>query len=230
MIKKVCLVTGASSGIGKHVAIKISEIADHVYILSRNVTKLEQVNDIIVKNGADCTIIPMDLTKKNSIKELAMNIYQKEKKIDVIASCAGRISQLSPISSQNENEITKTFELNYVANLLLMKEFLPLLKLSNDGKFIIISSINSKSKQQYWGGYQPIMTALNELVKIFAKENKSKKIKIHCICPSAVDTDFRNEIMPGENKIKILKPENIAQNIIEIIKSQTLNSGDIISL
>ena len=226
--KTVCLVTGASSGIGKQTAIKISKIVDHVYILSRDVTRLEIVNDLIIGNGSDCTIIPMDLTKKNNVKALAKNIYEKENKIDIIISSAGRISQLSPINSQNENEIIKTFELNYLANLLLMKEFLPLLKLSNEGKFIVISSISNTLKSQYWSGYQPIMTALNELVRIYAEENKN--IRVNCICPSAVDTDFRNDIMPGEDKKLILKPENIAKNIIKTIQDDTIQSGDIITI
>ena len=226
--KTVCLVTGASSGIGKQTAIKISKIVDHVYILSRDVTRLEIVNDLIIGNGSDCTIIPMDLTKKNNVKALAKNIYEKENKIDIIISSAGRISQLSPISSQNEKEIIKTFELNYLANLLLMKEFLPLLKLSNEGKFIVISSVSNTLKSQYWSGYQPIMTALNELVRIYAEENKN--IRVNCICPSAVDTDFRNDIMPGEDKKLILKPEKIAENIIKTIQDDTIQSGDIISI
>jgi len=228
MNKKVCLVTGASSGIGEHTAIKISEIVDHVYILSRNVAKLERVNDLVRNNGSDCTIVPMDLTESNNIKELAKNIYEKENKIDIIISSAGRISQLSPISSQNKSEIVKTFELNYLANFLLMKEFLPLLKLSEDGRFIIISSISNALKSQYWSGYQPIMTALNELVEIYAEENRD--IKVNCICPSAVDTNFRNEIMPGENKNSILKPEEIARKVVKIVQSQSNRSGEIISV
>jgi len=226
--KTVCLVTGASSGIGKQTAIKISNIADHIYILSRDVSRLEIVNDHIINNGTDCTIVPMDLTKKNNIKELANNIYEKERKIDIIISSAGRINQLSPIGSQNEDEVNKTFELNYLANLSLMKEFLPLLKLSSKGKFILISSIYSTLKSQYWGGYQPIMTALNELVRIYAEENKN--IRVNCICPSAVDTDFRNDIMPGEEKTLILKPEKIAENIIKTIQDDTIQSGDIITI
>ena len=226
--KTVCLVTGASSGIGKQTAIKISNIVDHVYILSRDVSKLEIVNDHIINNGTDCTIVPMDLTKKNNIKELAKNIYEKENKIDIVISSAGRINQLSPIGSQNEDEVIKTFELNYLANLSLMKEFLPLLKLSSKGKFVLISSTYSTLKSQYWGGYQPIMTALNELVRIYAEENKN--IRINCICPSAVDTDFRNDIMPGEDKKLILKPEQIAENVIKTIQDDTIQSGDIISI
>ena len=226
--KTICLITGASSGIGEQTAIKISNIVDHVYILSRDVSKLEIVNDHIINNGTDCTIVPMDLTKRNNIKELAKNIYEKENKIDIVVSSAGRINQLSPVGSQSEDEVTKTFELNYLSNLLLMREFLPLLKLSNKGKFIIISSIYSASKCQYWSGYQPIMTALNELVRIYAEENKN--IRVNCICPSAVDTDFRNDIMPGEDRKLILKPEQIAEIIIKTLQDDTIQSGDIISI
>ncbi len=226
--KTVCLVTGASSGIGKHTAIEISKIVDHVYILSRDVTKLEKVNDQIINNGSNCTIIPMDLTKKNIIKELAKSIYEKENKIDIVISTAGRIGQLSPVGSLNEDEVVKTFELNYLSNLLLMREFLPLLKLSNKGKFIIISSMYSVLKSQYWSSYQPIMTALNELVRFYAEENKN--ITVNCICPSAVDTDFRNDIMPGEDKELILKPEKVAEKIIKTIQDDKIQSGNLITI
>jgi len=71
------------------------------------------------------------------------------------------------------------------------------------------------------------MTALNELVRIYAEENKN--IRVNCICPSAVDTDFRSDIMPGEDRKLILKPEKIAEDIIKMIQNDTIQSGDIIT-
>ena len=72
------------------------------------------------------------------------------------------------------------------------------------------------------------MTALNELVRIYAEENKN--IRVNCICPSAVDTSFRDNIMPGEDKKLILKPEKIAENIIKTIQNDSIRSGEIITI
>ena len=117
-----------------------------------------------------------------------------------------------------------------MVNLKLMKEFLPLLRTSSKAKFIILSALSDKYKKQYWSAYQPIMAALNELIKIFAEENKSSNVKIYPLCPSAVDTNFRNEIMPGENKDQIFKPEYIAEIIRDIIETDDFKSGKIIKI
>ena len=67
---KICVVTGASSNIGKNVALRLSKIAKHIYLVGRNVTALEETNDLILLNGCEATIVPLDLTSFDLIDEL----------------------------------------------------------------------------------------------------------------------------------------------------------------
>ena len=99
MRTKNCLVTGASSGIGRETSIQLSHHAKHIYIVGRNVSKLEEVNDLIVSNGCECTIVPLDLCEENSIENLSREISKKDSSIDYLILCAGIISQLFPINS-----------------------------------------------------------------------------------------------------------------------------------
>ena len=117
----------------------------------------------------------------------------------------------------------------YISNFRIMKYFHPLLKNSKKSNFIIISSIKNEMQSQYWGIYQPIMTALNELVISFANENKGTSINANIIYPGAVNTKFRENIMPGEDKKEIKDPVDVARKIVYFLLSNE-KSGEIIKL
>ncbi len=224
-----CLVTGASSGIGAGIAQELSKSAKHIYILSRNTSKLEEINDKIILNGCECTIVPIDLCKPNVIENLSEEIFKKDKFLDIIISSAGQITKLSPVESINLNELKDIIELNYVSNFRIMKHFHPLLKNSKKSNFAIISSEKNKMISQYWGIYQPIMSALNELVISFANENKSTSINANIIDPGAVNTKFRETIMPGEDSKRIKNPVDVAREIVKFLLTND-KSGEIIKL
>ena len=224
-----CLITGASSGIGASIAEELSMSAKHIYILSRNTSKLEELNDKIISNGCECTIVPIDLCEPNVIENLSEEIFKKDKFLDIIVSSAGQITKLSPVESINLDEFNNTIKLNYISNFRIMKNFHPLLKNSKNSNFVVISSMKSDMKSQYWGIYQPIMTALNELVISFANENKSTSINTNIIYPGEVNTKFRENIMPGEDKKKIKDPADVAKEIVKFLLTNRKN-GDIIKL
>ena len=224
-----CLITGASSGIGASIAQELSKSVKHIYILSRNTSKLEEINDKIISNGCECTIVPIDLCEPNVIEKLSEEIFKKDKFLDIIISSAGQISKLSPVESIDLNKLKDIIELNYISNFRIMKHFHPLLKNSKKSNFAIISSVKKKMMSQYWGIYQPIMSALNELVISFANENKNTSINANIIDPGAVNTAFREDIMPGEDKKEVKDPLKVARTIVKFLLSND-KSGEIIKL
>ncbi len=224
-----CLVTGASSGIGKSIAIELSKKASHIYIVARNIKELEYVHDQIVKNSCGCTIVPLDLIEKNGIENLAKQIFIKDKFIDVLISSAGIIENLSPVESIDLNKLKNILELNYISNFRLIKSFHPLLKSSKSGRLGVISSVSDKNKNQYWGIYQPIMTALNELVMTYSLENVNTNIKANIFYPGAVQTKLRAMVMPGEENGALHLAEDVAVTVVKNILEQDSN-GKIINI
>ena len=229
MNKAVSLVTGASSGIGAETAIQLSNVSSHIYIVGRNIKNLETVNDKIVKNNCECTIIPLDITENLVLDNLARMIATKNNKVDIVVSCAGIIDHLSPVDSINEEQFKKIIETNFLSNFRIIKSFHYLLKNSENGRLAIVSS-NQNYGNQYWGVYQPIMRALNELLITYANENMKTRIKANLLCPRAVDTNFRDKIMPGENKNSLLSTKAVAKKILEITSKSFQETGKIIDI
>ncbi len=212
-----CIVTGASSGIGKSISLELSKFAKHIYIIARNIKKLEEVNDEIIDNGCDCTIVPLDLTQENVIENLSVKVFQKDNVIDIMVLSAGQISELSPVDSIDLNKLNDILKINFLCNFRMIRNFHPLLINSENSHLAVISSFKDASKEEYWGIYQPIMTALNELINIYAMENKNTKIKINVYDPGNVDTRLRESIMPGESKDDIRSPKEVAIKIVDYI-------------
>jgi len=227
--KVVSLVTGASSGIGAETAIQLSNVSSHIYIIGRNIKNLEIVNDKIVNNNCECTIVPLDVTEESVFSNLAKSIAEKDNKLDIVVSCAGIIDHLSPVDSINEEQFKKIIETNYLSNFRLIKYFHYLLKNSKNGRLAVVSS-NQNNGNLYWGSYQPIMKALNELLITYANENKKTNIKANVLCPKAVNTSFRDKIMPGENKDNLLTVNEVAKRILEVTSKNFKETGKIINL
>ena len=229
MDKAVSLVTGASSGIGAEAAIQLSKMSHHIYIIGRNIKNLEAINDKIVNNGCECTIVPLDITKDSVLHNLAKKVAEIDNKVDIIVSCAGIVDHLSPVDSINEEHFKKIIETNLLSNLRLIKSFHHLLKNSKNGRLAVLSS-NQNNGNQYWGIYQPIMNALNELFIIYANENRKTNIKANILCPKSVNTKFRDKIMPGENKSILLSTNTVAKKIIEMTSKDFQETGTIINI
>ena len=229
MKKIVSLVTGASSGIGAETAIQLSNVSNQIYIIGRNIKNLEVVNDKIVKNNCACTIVPLDITEDSVISNLAKSMAKKNNKVDIVVSCAGIIDHLSPVDSIDEERFKKIIETNYLSNFRLIKSFHYLLKNSKNGRLVIVSS-NQNDGNQYWGAYRPTMKALNELLITYANENKKTNIKANVLCPKAVNTKFRDKIMPGENKNTLLSVNEVAKRILELTSENFQETGKIINI
>ena len=225
----ISLVTGASSGIGAETAIQLSGVSSHIYIIGRNIKNLEIVNDKVVRNNCKCTIVPLDITEDTVLGNLAKSIANKESKVDIVVSCAGIIDHLSPVYSINEEQFKAIIETNYLSNFRLIKSFHYLLKNSKNGRLLIVSS-NQDNGNQYWGAYQPTMKALNELLITYANENRKTNIKANILCPKAVNTNFRDKIMPGENKNTLLSVNEVAERIIELTSVDFKETGKIINI
>ena len=228
--RKVGIITGASSGIGYSLALKLSERFDHLYITSRRISELEKLNDEIIKNNCECTIVPLDLKKIDLLDELASQIYSKERKLDLLLSAAGINYNLSPVTSIKDDEFRELFEINLLSNLKLLKSFQPLLKSSNESKIIVISSQLESKIKPFWGGNDSLVSGLHKMVLTFAEENKNTSISTNIVCPNGVDTDYRNTFMPGEDKSKLMTVHGFAEEFCKLFDNELKNNGKIFKI
>ena len=223
---KICVVTGASSNIGRGVAIELSRTAQHIYLIGRNVNALEETSDLISINSCEATIVPLDLTKFDLIDELGHSIYKKHQRIDVFVSCAGMIRNLSPVTSINPKDFMEIINLNLISNYRLLRSFHPLFLASSKPRALIISKNINHTASQYWGAYNTTMSALNNLIRTYANENKRTNIKINLFEPPLIESNFLNITSPGEDKKNLIELNKVVTRIISCLGENIIETGE----
>ena len=226
---RISVVTGASANLGRSVSIELAKSSKHIYLIGRNIKELEKTADFIEKENCETTIVPIDLTNFNLIDELGQSIYKRHKKIDVLISCAGIIKHLSPLTSIKPIDFEEIINLNLIANFRILRSFHPLFLTSNNAKILIISKKISTLGNQYWGSYNSIMLALNNLVKTYANENKTSNLKINLFEPPLIESNFVNMTSPGESKKNILELDLVVRKILYYVDEDIAESGEILN-
>ena len=226
---KICVVTGASSNIGKNVALRLSKIVKHIYLIGRNVKALEETNDLILLNDCEATIVPLNLTDFDLIDDLGHSIYKRHKKIDIFVSCAGTIKNLSPVTSIKPKDFNDIIDLNLVANYRLLRSFHPLFMAANKARILIISKNISKMGMQYWGSYNTAMIGLNNLVKTYAYENNKSNLKINLFEPPLLESNFINITSPGIDNKDLVDLKHVIDKILSYLDEDIIESGEIFS-
>jgi len=179
---KTILVTGASSGIGKAIAIECSKMGAKVFITGRNEQRLEETYNEM--EGMQPHYIVADLTKKEDIDR----IVEKVKELDGLVNCAG-ISGHSLFSFLKEEEVKNMFDINFFSQMNICKQLLRKKKI-NKGASIVFLTSTSGILSSYIGGsiYSATKGALNGLIKSMAIELAPKKIRVNSVMPSMIET------------------------------------------
>ncbi|MDA0780881.1 MAG: SDR family NAD(P)-dependent oxidoreductase [Rickettsiales bacterium] len=224
---KIALVTGASRGIGAAVAIKYAEEGAHVIIAARTATALESVDDEIKKINGNCIIVPVDLTEYQKIDQLGALIYERFGKLDIIVSNAAQLGHLSPLHQIDSKVWEKIIALNMTANYRILRSMDPLLRMSDSGRGIFVTSAVVQNDSPYWGAYAVSKAGLEKLVKTYAAEVRQSNIRVNLVDPGQVDTKMLAEAMPGLDMSNIKKPNEITEIFVQLAESSFDKNGEI---
>ncbi|EKY13138.1 SDR family NAD(P)-dependent oxidoreductase [Capnocytophaga sp. oral taxon 324] len=196
---KTILVTGASSGIGKAIAIECSKMGAQVVITGRNEQRLQETYGQL--EGAQPAYIVADLTKKEDIETLAKQIDS----LNGLVNCAG-ISGHLLFSFLKEDDINKMFNINFFSQLYLTKEVLNKKKMTKNSSIIFITS-TSGILSSYIGGsiYSATKGALNGLLKTLAIELAPKKVRVNSVMPSMIETSIMDSGNITDEQIELDK-------------------------
>ena len=226
---KIALVTGASRGIGKAVAKLFAREGAELVLVARTTGGLEELDDEIRKiNGRTSLLVPLDLREFEAIDRLGYALYERYGRLDVLVGNAGDLGTLAPVGHIEPAEWQRIIDINLTANWRLLRSLDPLLRQSEAGRAIFVSSSVGSQARPFWGTYSVSKAALEMLVKIYAEEIKQTKIRANLIDPGRTRTGMRAAAYPGEDPMTLPTPEEIAEKFLPLALPDFEGNGQIV--
>lgn len=216
---RIALVTGASRGIGAAVAKAFAKEGAHVILVARALSGLEETDDAIRQNGGQSILVPMDLQEGIKIDELGSVIAGRFGRLDILVGNAAILGALSPLGHITPEEWNKVMAINVTANFRLIRSLDPLLRQSEAGRALFVTSGIVEGGEPYWGAYATSKAALEKMVYTYAEEVKHTALKVNLVDPGVVATQMRAEAMPGEDPATLPKPEEIAKHFVPLVEA-----------
>lgn len=215
---KVALVTGSSRGIGAATAKALAAAGAHVVLTGRTVSDLEAVEDAIHNAGGTATIAPMNLVESDSIARLSTAIAERWDRLDILVLNAATLPQLTPVTQIEAKSFNQALTLNVLANQVLLASLDPLLKRSEAGRVIGVTSSVGTQPRPYWGAYGATKAAFETLLTCYGQEvEKISSTRIAILDPGATRTQMRARAYPGEDPQTVKAPEVVADQIVELV-------------
>ena len=225
---RIALITGASRGIGRAVAEKFAQEGAHVLLVARNRKALERVDDAIRATAGKATLIPLELADGKSIDALGPALYERFGRLDILVGNAGILWRLSPLTHIGSEHWDRAFAVNVTANWRLIRTLDPLLRRSDAGRVIFVTSGVARTCRAYWAPYSVSKAALEALAKTYANETADSPVRVNLISPRATATRMRHEAYPGEDQTTLAKPEDVAEHFVALAIRDFTETGQIV--
>ncbi len=218
--ERVALVTGASRGIGAAVAEKLAAEGAHVILTARTAKDLEAVEQRIFDSGGSATIAPLDLTETGSIDRLAAALRERWGKVDFIVLNAAMLGTLSPVPVIDAAEFNRVLTLNLLAQQAMIASFDDLLRASDAGRLVVMTSSVGSKPRAYWGAYGASKAALENLALSYAEEVQNlSRVKVAIVDPGKTRTKMRALAYPGEDPATLKEPAVVGEAIVALLAS-----------
>lgn len=218
---KIALVSGASRGIGAATARALAAQGAHVILTARTAKDLEAVEDAIFDAGGSATIAPLDLTDGDSIARLAAAVTERWGKLDILVLNAAMLGTLSPVSAIDGVEFARLFTLNVTAQQVMIASFDALLRKSDSGRLVALTSSVGSSPRAFWGAYGASKAALENLVDSYGDEVRNlSQVRTAIVDPGRTRTAMRAKAYPGEDPSTVKEPAVVADAILALLQSE----------
>ena len=226
---RIALVTGASRGLGRAVALRFAQEGAHVIAFARTQGGLEELDDEIRKaTGKPATLIAENLTDFDKIDQVGAALYTRYGKLDILVGAAGMLGQLSPMGHYKPKMWTDVFDLNVHANWRLIRSFDALLRQSDAGRAIFVTSSVATDPRMYWGPYVVSKAALEQMVKIYAAEMAHTQVRANIIDPGALRTKMRAQAYPGEDPMTLKTPDVVTGTFVDLAEAACQKNGEVV--
>ncbi len=224
---RVAVVTGASRGLGRAIAMTLAKQGAHVIATARTQGGLEELDDEIKAIGGTATLVPADIKDFPAIDRLGAAIFERWKKLDILIGNAGILGKLTPLGHLEPKVFEDVMAVNVTANYRLIRSLDPLLRASAAGRTIFVTSGLAQKCFPYWGPYSISKAALEAMVRTYAAECETTNIRANCFSPGAMRTKMRAQAMPGEDPETLPAAEEVAEQIIAMCLPSFTDNGSV---
>jgi NAD(P)-dependent dehydrogenase (short-subunit alcohol dehydrogenase family) len=226
---RIALVTGASRGIGHATALALAKAGAHIIAVARTVGGLEELDDAIKAVGGSATLVPLDLKDYDGISRLGVALHERFGRLDALVGNAGILGPLSPLGHVERKAWDEVMAVNVTANWRLLCAMDPLLKFSDAGRVVFVSSGVAALALAYWGPHAVSKSALETLARTYAAETATTHVRVNVLTPGPVRTRMRAQAMPGEDPMTLETPDKVAEKIVELCLPSMQESGKLYS-
>lgn len=225
--ERVAVVTGASRGIGRAAALGLAQAGAHVVAVARTTGGLEELDDEIGAAGGAATLVPLDLKDYDGIDRLGAALFERWGRLDILFANAAILGIVTPLAHLDARVWEEAISVNVTANWRLIRSLDPLLRASDAGRVLFMSSSAAKTCRPYWGTYSITKAALNALAATYAAEVHHTNVGVNVFYPGPTRTRMRAQAMPGEDPETLPPPEALVPDIVRMLSPDFTGSGTV---
>lgn len=222
---RLAVVTGASRGIGRAVAVALAREGAHLILIARTEGGLTEADDEVREAGGSATLVPLNITDSDAIDRLGASIHERWGKLDILIGNAGVLGPLSPLGHVSPKAWDRVIAVNLTANWRLIRALDPLLRQSDAGRVVFISSGAARRLPAYWGPYATSKAAVEALARTYAAESAESALRVNLFNPGPIRTRMRAAAMPGEDPMSLKTPEDIAPRLVDLVLPEFDRNG-----
>jgi NAD(P)-dependent dehydrogenase (short-subunit alcohol dehydrogenase family) len=229
--ERVAIVTGASRGIGREIAISFAQAGASVVLAARTFTELCEVAEFIVSQGGTALPLCTDVTDRDSVQRLVSTTISRFGRIDILVNNAAGANYISSLVLSDDSRWKQVFDANVFGVYLCSKAVLPHMIRAKSGRIINISSIAGQAGAAYSSAYSASKAAVIGFTKALALEVAGLGITANAICPWHVDTGMMRDAMTVRGKFF---GENVDEYLTKIVRTnpqkRLITAGEIAGL
>ena len=209
----VALITGASRGIGRSVAVKLAGLGYDLALAARSLSGLEDTGRAAADAGAgDWAAFPADLAADGAGEDLVDAVLERFGRLDTLVNNAGAVFSGS-VDDTGAEDWDRMLSLNARSPFLLTRAALPALRRSDSATIVNIGSVVSFKGYENQAAYAASKHALAGWTKVLARELHSEGIRVHLVAPGGVATDLVRQVRPDIDPSTLISPEDIADAV-----------------
>ena len=225
---RLILITGATRGLGRAVAIAAAAAGAEIIITGRTIGALEEVDDEIKASGSSATIVELDMKDTAAMPRLAAAIAERWGRLDGFVANAAMLAALTPIGHLTPEAWDESVAVNLTGQWHMIRAFDPLLRAAPAGRAVLVTSGAAIGSRPFWGPYAATKAGLEALGRSWAGESEQTNLQINMINPGGTATKMRASAFPGEDPATLPKPEDIAPAFLMLLADDCPHHGELL--